>query len=190
MERFAVFADLVAHLVGLGVEVIGVDMPLNPPELGQRLCDIEVREALGGFGSSLFVTPTRAALAAPTQTEASRINRERGGMGVSSQAFALRHKIAEIAHTQSDVPLIEVHPELTFHLLGPALYRKRSWAGVRERVRLLRAQGLHPDEWECGNWAAADDTIDAAAAALSARRHALGEAKAFGDLPGDPVIWA
>jgi predicted RNase H-like nuclease len=88
------------------------------------------------------------------------------------------------------VPLIEVHPELTFHLLGPVHHRKRSWAGLRERVAVLEQHGLHPQDWECGNWAAADDTLDAAAAALSTARFSRREARHFPDRDGDSGIWA
>lgn len=178
VEGFASFAALVAHL-GAEVTVAGVDMPLSIPETGERQAELEVREALGPFRSSLFITPTREALAANTQAEASTINRRNGGLGVTAQAFALRHKIAEVGAARPGFPLIEVHPELTFATLGPVHHRKRTWAGVRERVSVLRGQGLHPWQWNCGDWAAADDTLDAAAAALSAQRYALGQALAF-----------
>jgi predicted RNase H-like nuclease len=186
IEGFTHFRPLADHLVQSGVEVIGVDMPLSAPVTGQRACDLLARQALGPFRSSLFITPTAAALAAPTQQEATRINRARGGTGVSSQSFSLRHKVAEVSAHEG--PLIEVHPELSFHLLGPVEFRKRSWAGLRERVDVLQRLGLHPLQWECGGWAAADDTLDAAVAAVSARRYARGEAEGFGDHEG--MIWA
>lgn len=190
VEGHTAFAALTEDLAALGVGVIGVDMPLSAQERGQRACDLAVKQALGPFGSSLFITPTRAALAAPTQSEATRINRALEGTGVSAQAFALRHKIAEVAAAPRPVPLIEVHPELTFHLLGPVTHRKRSWAGLRERIEVLERHGLHPDAWDCGNWASADDTLDAAAAALSAARYANGRAHHFPDHDGDSGIWA
>ena len=168
---------------------VGVDMPLSCPEYGERSCDLAVKKALGPFGSSLFVTPTCAALACSTQREASAVNRGRGGKGVSAQAFALRSKIAEVAATPTSAALVEVHPELSFHLLGPVQHGKRTWAGVRERVAVLEAQGLHPMEWETGGWAAADDTLDAAVAAVSAHRYARGRALGFGPDEG-PRIWA
>lgn len=171
-------------------EVAGVDMPLHIPEYGQRDAELQARAALGPHRSSLFMTATRAAMAANTQVQASEINRRHGGTGVSAQSFSLRAKIAEVAATPADVELVEVHPELTFHILGPVPHRKRSWAGVRERADVLEAHGLHPWRWECGNWAAADDTLDAAAAALSARRYAQGEAIRFGSFEGDRPILA
>lgn len=186
VEGFTTFAALAGHLRDLGVTTIGVDMPIGPPDYGQRACDVAVKKALESKGSSLFMTPTRAALECPTQAEASEVNKRRGGTGVSAQAFALRHKIFEVEQADTD-GLIEVHPELTFHRLGAPQYSKRTWAGVRERLAILQAQGLDPWAWPSSGWAATDDTLDAAAAALSALRHAHGEAECFG--PG-PHIWA
>src|SRR5690606_34166273 len=123
VEGFASFAELAGHLHSLGVTTIGVDMPVGPPETGERACDREVRSALGSKRSSLFITPTRAALACATQAEATGVNREFGGAGVSAQAFALRHKIREVEQSGAD-ELIEVHPELTFHLLGAPQFPK------------------------------------------------------------------
>ncbi len=181
------FVD-VLEAVG-SAQVVGVDMPLTVPEQGQREAELQVRAALGPHRASLFITPTRAALAARTQAQASEINRRNGGTGVSAQAFALRTKIAEVLATTTDLALIEVHPETTFHLLGPVAHRKRTWAGIQERVAVLERHGLHPMQWRCGNWAAADDTLDAAAAALSARRYAMGEARIFGSFGDDrPII--
>lgn len=188
IEGYAHFADLMARLEDLGVTTVGVDMPLSCPEHGERACDLAVRQELGPFGSSLFVTPTCAALACDTQVEASAVNRLHGGKGVSAQAFALRAKIAEVAATPTTATLVEVHPELSFHLLGPVQHGKRTWAGVRERVAVLEALGLHPMQWESQGWAAPDDTLDAAVAAVSALRHAEGLASGFGD-PGEQ-IWA
>jgi predicted RNase H-like nuclease len=189
VEGCTSFVDLVARLTELGVTVIGVDMPIGPPEHGARECDVAVRTALGSKRSSLFMTPTRAALGAPTQAEATRINRELGGAGVSAQAFALRHKIREVDEVA--VPgLIEVHPELTFHLLGSPRFSKRTWAGVRERVTILRAFGLDPWAWDSQGWAAVDDTLDAAAAAITAMRYGEDRAIAYPADRTGPCIWA
>lgn len=188
IEGCRTFAEVLAAIGP--VQVAGVDMPLWAPEHGQREAELQARTALGPHRASLFITPTRAALAAHTQAQASEINRRHGGTGVSAQSFSLRTKIAEVAATSTDLEIIEVHPELTFHLLGPVAHRKRSWAGIRERVAVLESQGLRPQRWRCGNWAAADDTLDAAAAALSARRYARGEAERFGSFEGDQPIFA
>jgi predicted RNase H-like nuclease len=179
VEGFVRFADLMRHLEGIGVTTVGVDMPLSCPQRGERNCDIAVKRVLGRFGSSLFMTPTCAALACETRAAASAANLEMGGKGVSAQAFALRDKIAEVASASSSATLVEVHPELSFHLLGPVFHGKRTWAGVRERVAVLESRGLHPMQWESRGWGAADDTLDAAVAAVSARRYVQGQACGF-----------
>lgn len=188
IEGFRDLEPLIRELASRGATTFAVDMPIDPPDRGQRACDLAVQRRLGSKRSSLFITPTRAALTCRTQAEASEVNRGHGGQGVSAQAFALRHKIAEVERVET--PMIEVHPELSFHLLGDVRFGKRTWAGVRERVAVLEAQGLHPHEWASAGWAATDDTLDAAVAAVSARRFAEGIAMRFPpDEPG-PHIWA
>jgi predicted RNase H-like nuclease len=190
VEGFTRFGDLVEHLEAMGVEVVGVDMPIGPPMRGERACDLAARAFLGPRRSSLFMTPTAAALAAPTQAQATVINRERGGKGVSAQAFALRSKIQEVAQADATATVIEVHPELTFRVLGAPQFSKKSWAGVRERLAILESEGLHPLDWASVGWATTDDTLDAAAAALSARRFAQGRARAFPETEDPARIWA
>lgn len=190
VEGYRDFATLVADLAAAGVRVFGVDMPIDPPARGERECDLAVRQLLGDKRSSLFVTPTRAALEAQTQSQASQINRRHGGKGVSAQAFALRHKILEVDRARGQHEIIEIHPELAFHLLGDVRHSKRTWAGVRERVAVLEAHGLHPQQWPSSGWGATDDTLDAAVAALSARRYAMGSATAAPDNGTTPIIWA
>ncbi len=189
VEGCTSFAELTGRLAELGVTTIGVDMPIGPPQTGERECDLLVKKALGPKGSSLFITPTRAALACATQAEATRLNKELGGAGVSAQAFSLRHKIAEV--TDAGVEgLIEVHPELTFHVLGTPRFSKRTWAGVRERLAILQAQGLDPWAWKSAGWAAVDDTLDAAAAAITAMRYGESRAIAYPADREGPCIWA
>ena len=190
VEGFTRFSDLAEHLVALGVEVVGVDMPIGPPLHGERECDLAARAFLGPRRSSLFMTPTAAALAAPTQGQATAINREHGGKGVSAQAFALRSKIQEVAQAKTTATVIEVHPELTFRVLGAPRFSKKSWAGVRERLAILESEGLHPLDWVSAGWATTDDTLDAAAAALSAGRFALGRARPFPRSADRARIWA
>ena len=187
IEGCTTFEDVLSQLPP--GTTVGVDMPIGPPERGERRCDLAAKAALGRFGSSLFMTPTRAALECPTQAEASRVNRTLGGKGVSAQAFALRGKIAEV-DAADRAGVIEVHPELTFRVLGSPRFGKKSWAGLRERLAILREQGLDPMRWESTGWAAADDTLDAAAAALSAQRYAHGRARPFPQDGDDPRIWA
>lgn len=189
VEGRTAFGDLLEYLVAQGVTTVGVDMPIDPPERGERECDHAARALLGSKRSSLFMTPTRAALQCATQAQASEVNRAHGGKGVSAQAFNLGRKILEVAQAPRIADVIEVHPELTFHTLGATRHSKKTWAGVRERIAVLESQGLQPMQWQSMGWGATDDTLDAAAAALSARRYAKGEAVQVPQIGSGPFIW-
>ena len=87
-----------------------------------------------------------------------------------------------------------MHPELTTQAGHRA---EKTWAGQRERLALLAADGLDLDllVGDTGD-AAPDDVVDAAAVAWTARRLALGTAVGHPD-PPEPVpyglhaaIWA
>ena len=149
-----------------------------------------LRATITALANEAGVSMGRVALAAPTQARATVINRERGGKGVSAQAFALRSKIQEVAQAKTTATVIEVHPELTFRVLGAPRFSKKSWAGVRERLAILESEGLHPLDWVSAGWATTDDTLDAAAAALSAGRFALGRARPFPQSADRARIWA
>jgi predicted RNase H-like nuclease len=174
------------------VDLIGIDMPIGLADTGIRQADLQARAALGAAASSIFVTPTRAALQAPTQALATAANRERGGQGVSAQAYALRPKILEVdawVRARSRGPrVVEVHPELSFRAMSDqrVLAPKRTWQGAAERRRLLRSHGLDLDAVDLGRVAriaAADDVADAAAAAWTAARAARGIAASCPDPP-------
>ena len=186
-------ADLDALLADAGpVDVIGIDMPIGLADAGTREADLLARAALGSAASSIFITPTRAALEAPTQSLATAANRERGGQGVSAQAYALRPKILEVdawvRGPGAGRRVVEVHPELSFRAMGDRLVLapKRSWHGAAERRALLRGQGLDLESVDLGpvaRIAAADDVADAAAAAWTAMRVARGGAVSRPDPP-------
>lgn len=190
VEGHTTFAGLLEDLVARGVTTVGVDMPMDPPDHGERACDLEARVLLGSKRSSLFMTPTRAALECETQAQASEVNRAHGGKGVSAQAFNLGRKIRELAEAPAIAELIEVHPELVFHLLGAPGHSKKTWAGVQERIAILEANGLHPLRWKSIGWGSTDDTLDAAAAALGAQRYGEGRARRVPETGAGPFIWA
>jgi predicted RNase H-like nuclease len=180
----------------------GVDIPIGLPTRGERSADIAARRALGARRSSLFSTPVRQALAAPTHAAATALARDLTGKGISRQAYALGPKILEAEAWIPTVaaPVWEVHPELSFTaLLGhPARAPKKTWSGLHERLAALRAAGIElGDLPEVGHRAAVDDVVDAAVAAWSARRVLQGRAVPYPDPPsidaasGRPVaIWA
>jgi predicted RNase H-like nuclease len=171
-------------------DVVGVDMPIHLSDDGHRPCDLAAKRHLGGRGASLFVTPPRPALAAGTYDEACAVARRLTGKAPSRQAWALRAKVLELDAwwPASPCAVFEVHPEVSFSLMvgAPFAARKTSWAGLAGRRSALAAEGIVvPDELgPAGRLAGADDVLDAAAVAWTARRIAGGAARSF---PADPV---
>lgn len=177
------------------VSVIAIDVPIG---YGPREADKAARAYLPGMSSTVFTTPTRAQLDAPFGP----------GLGVSAQAHALGRRIIHVTKlARSDTRLREVHPEVSFRAMngGKALASKKSARGVLERMRLLREHGIDLLDAAApapigelldaaAEGASIDDVLDAAAAAWSAHRIALGEARSLPDPPewidGRPVaIW-
>ena len=122
---------------------IAIDMPiglLDRPVPGGRTCDREARKLLGrGRASSVFTPPTRPGLSASVYADVPSFN----GAGMSKEAFNILPKIREIddAIAVSDQKRVfEAHPELAFAALAgaPMRHNKKTAAGRRDRVRLLR----------------------------------------------------
>lgn len=179
----------------------GVDIPIGLPVAGPRAADDAARRFLGPRRSSVFATPVLPALRAPTHAEASALSRHLTGRGVSYQAYALAPKILEADRWVSgiDVPVWEVHPEVSFAvLLGhPARASKKTWSGLRERLDALERAGVVLGALPGAGRAGPDDVVDAAAAAWSTARLLRGEGVSFPDPPDvDPTtgravaIWA
>jgi predicted RNase H-like nuclease len=170
-------------------EEIGVDVPIGLPEPGlRRRADVEARSVVGGRRSSIFFTPSRAALEAPTYREARRI-----APSTSAQGWALRTAILDVDRIH-DARVREVHPEVSFAVLAgePLAFAKRTWNGQRERLRLLHRAGIKIPEHLDAGLVAADDVVDAAIGAWTATRIARGEHVTFpaDPLPDEPVIHA
>lgn len=108
---------------------------------------------------------------------------ELGQPRMSRQTWALRPKVIETeAAARSDQRVIEVHPVVSFRALGDrdVEWPKKTWNGQLRRRRLLSDAGIDlPDDLGPAGRVPADDVLDAAAAAWSARRHALGQAVAI-----------
>jgi predicted RNase H-like nuclease len=170
-------------------EVVGVDVPIGLPARGtRRRADVEARSLVGARRSSVFFTPARGALEAPTYALAREID-----PSTSAQGWALRNAILDVARVHEE-RVREVHPEVSFALLAgkPLVFAKRTWNGHRERLSLLRRAEIRiPDRLDAG-LAAADDVLDAAVAAWTAVRIAQGEHKTLpaDPAPGEPVIHA
>jgi predicted RNase H-like nuclease len=174
-------------------EVIGIDMPIGLPDTAPRQADLLARSAIGRLSSSVFTTPVRAALLAPSHADAVIINRELTGQGISIQAYGLRGKLFEIDEwsRRSDALVVEVHPEVSFAQLAgaPLTVRKSTWAGAERRRALLAGVGITlTGELGLANQAVGvDDVLDAGAAAWSALRVAQGDALS---LPNPPETFA
>lgn len=183
-------AGLVAQaLASSPLAVIGIDIPIGLPDQSAREADLLARKAAGQRWASVFVTPVRAALACPGHEEASALNRELAGSGISRQAFNLRDKILQVDRWLPDAPCAaaEVHPELCFAAMAgaPLADGKTTWAGAARRHALLAAEGIRisGDLGLSGVGAGVDDVLDAAAVAWTARRIARGIARR---LPAEP----
>lgn len=86
----------------------------------------------------------------------------------------------------SDARVFEIHPEVSFReLAGECLaWSKKSWNGLLLRRLLLSGAGVMlPDVIPDVAGAVADDIVDAAVVAWSARRIASGTARSFPDPP-------
>ena len=147
------------------------------------------RRVVGKRASSVFTTPIRAALLAPTYAEALEVSRAVSGSGLSAQAYGLRAKALEVdrfART-TRVRVVEAHPEVCFAAMnhGPLGWAKRKRPGMELRRRLLADQGLviPVDLAELGQRANTDDILDAAAAAWTSRRVLLGTARSLPESP-------
>lgn len=181
-------ADL-AGVDDLGVDGVGIDIPIGLPADRVRRADQEAKTFLGGQRhASVFLTPTREALAEDTHARASARQRELTGAGISIQAYGLRAKVleADAWARGAELPFWEVHPEISFALLlgGPAEHPKTTWSGQRERRSALFEAGVHlGDVGEVGALAAPDDVLDAAAVAWSTRRLVQGEGRSWPDPP-------
>ena len=184
----ATVRDLVqAADVEAWAEVVAIDIPIGLPDAGQRAADQLARRRVGPRAPSVFTTATRAALLAATHAEAVAVNRGLTGSGLSIQAYGLRTKILEVDAwvRTAGRTVIEVHPEVSFaELNGGHLSTAKSTAeGLEQRRAALRRQGIAlPDPLRRPR-VGADDVLDAAAAAWTARHYAAGEASSLPDPP-------
>jgi predicted RNase H-like nuclease len=176
-------------------EAIAVDIPIGLAEGVPRMCDLEARKVLGPRRSSVFPAPDPRFLTIPVYADALNRSRAVAGKGISRQAFAIYPKVAEVNEVISPFTqdrIFEVHPEVCFWAMNgrqPMEYWKRKPEGFEERHALLASvmKGISiPDRREAGQLArpaAADDILDAIAAAWTARRHAEGLSGRLPDMP-------
>ncbi len=149
------------ELPSLAASVEVIDLPAwlrkRPPELAYlaidipiglldrpRRCDIEARECLGWpRQASVFPAPCRAAVTAKNHAEASVINRQKTGRGLSQQAWRISQKIKQVDDAMTPERqqwAFEVHPEACFWALNhkrPMTHNKKKEAGRNDRLKLL-----------------------------------------------------
>ena len=185
------FADVWAEARSQELLAVGVDMPIGLPDHNRRRSDIEARELLGPRRSSLFWTPPLVVLDAADHDEANRLSKETTSRGLSIQAFHLLPKVREVRAvlnpgdlaTEARPRVAEVHPETSFAVLAgkPMSASKRQPAGQAERLAALASEFDNLDSAPAPlPGAALDDLLDAAVAAWTARRMAVGTAIALG----------
>jgi predicted RNase H-like nuclease len=160
--------------------VFGVDIPIGLSDDSPRSADKEARRYVAQRASTVFLTPPRSVLEAVDHGEANRRMRELTGGGISRQTFALARRILEVEpFALEDERVFEVHPEVSFAAMaGESLtHSKHSWSGFHLRRRLLESQGIElPDDLP---QTPVLDVLDAAAAAWSAARIAVGDAESL-----------
>jgi predicted RNase H-like nuclease len=157
-------------------EVIGVDVQIGLPESGTRVADDEARRFVGARGSSVFSTPVRAVLEAPTYADARRVATELTGKSISAQSYALGRRILEVdEYAHRDERVIEAHPEVSFcELAHRPLTSKHRLEGLVERRELLQAAGIEVPP--AAPRIAEPDLLDATIVAWTAQRYARGDA--------------
>jgi predicted RNase H-like nuclease len=169
------------------VDVVGVDIPIGHVPGGLRRADVEARRFVGPRRSSVFATPPAEVLTAASYAEANASLAAGDAPRMSKQAWNLVPRMLEAATLAEDDPRMhEVHPEVSFRALAgePLGWSKKSWNGLMVRRGLLAAAGIVvPDVIPAIAGAVADDLVDAAAVAWSARRIAAGTARTFPDPP-------
>jgi predicted RNase H-like nuclease len=182
--------DLAAVLAVPDVELVAIDMPIGLSDDGVRACDVAAAKRLAGLGAagSVFPTPVRAVLATDDYAEARRLSRgvTTPPRAPSAQAFQLTKAIRALDDALGDPPIdrvVEVHPELSFRVLGPGVRdRKGSARGTVQRLRALREVMDVEDALASAPLGVPMiDALDACAAAWSARRLADGRGECVGD---------
>ena len=182
--------DVAAVLAVPDVELVAIDMPIGLSDDGVRPCDVAAAKRLAGLGAagSVFPTPVRAVLATDDYAEARRLSRAvtTPPRAPSAQAFQLTKAIRALDDALGDPPddrVIEVHPELAFRALDPAVRdRKGTARGTMQRLRALRAvMDVEEALEDAPPGVPMIDALDACAAAWSARRLADGQGESVGD---------
>jgi predicted RNase H-like nuclease len=178
---------------------LAVDIPIGLSENTPRSADAAARMMLGQRVSSVFPAPVRPVLRATSYEDACALSERTCGKKITRQTWALVPRIREVDEHREEARIHEVHPEVSFTVLGgaPPAFSKKAWGGLAERRRLLERAGIVvPDDISEASAVIADDILDAAVAAWSARRIAEGTAVRLPERPTEHqgsreiTIWA
>lgn len=195
-------AGLVAQVTNEGpLDAVAIDIPIGLPTDDVRAADAAARRMLGRRGAAVFTTLVRQAYEADDYTAASAAQLAATGQSATRQAYGLRAKILDVDEWLSTpagqgLRVVECHPEISFMAMNdgsPVAAGKKTWSGVMRRMELLTRQGidLDGDLGRAGREGAPDDVLDAAAAAWTARRFAVGMASVVPtqlDKPRDTAV--
>jgi len=170
------------------VGAVGVDIPIGLSDGPPRKCDVEARALLGDRRSSVFPAPVRAVLGARSYEAALARSREASGVGLSKQAWNLVPKITEVDRLLDPTRqgrIFEVHPEVAFARLHgvPMTHLKKGRPGRDERLAVLRRHvpGIDALVARPPSGAAADDVLDAAVVAVTAKAVLAGQDHRLGE---------
>jgi predicted RNase H-like nuclease len=197
MREVHTFVDVLA--LGERPSVIAVDVPIGLSDMavrGGRDCERAARDDLRARRSSVFSSPSRAALECfrsdGGHAEVSRANRQSGpnAPGITLQTFHILKKISEVDRALGPplrMRIVEVHPELCLtEANGGAPMRegKKSHRGRSERERLLVRLGYRSVlGMKRAKNVKADDVLDACIACWTACRVANGHARVVPPVP-------
>ena len=179
-------SDPAAGADGGRLAAVGVDIPIGLVDGPSRSADVAARAYVGPRRSSVFPAPHPSVVDLDDHAEVNRRLAALGRPGLSIQAFRLFPRIREVRQIADDPRVVEVFPEAAFRAMAGEHLRtsKKTWNGSAERHTLLLqahpAIDLPGDLGPAGG-VPTDDVLDAAAAAWSAWRVAIGVAEAHGD---------
>ncbi len=182
------FAPLAARRAKGQVGAIGVDIPIGLSDGPPRRCDVEARTLLGERRSSVFPAPVRPVLGARSYEAAQDRTRAATGKGLSKQSWHLVPRIAEVDRALDPTRqgrIFECHPELAFAGLRgtPMTHTKKTAAGREERLAVLRrhVDGIDALVARPPRGAGADDVLDAAVCAVTAKALLAGKVRRLGE---------
>ena len=167
---------------------VGVDIPIGLSDGPPRKCDVDARALLGDRRSSVFPAPLRPVLGARSYEAALARSREASGVGLSKQAWNLVPKVTEVDRLLDPTRqgrIFECHPEVAFAALHgvPMAHPKKGRPGRDERLAVLRPHvpGIDALVVQSPSGAAADDVLDAAVVAVTAKAMLAGKVRRLGE---------